>query len=46
MKDVILSFKADEEIKTLLKAEAQKKDMSVSAIIRKAIKAYFQEVEQ
>ena len=45
MKDVKLSVKVNESMNNQLKAEAIKRDVSVSQVIRDAIKLYFQEVE-
>lgn len=45
MKYVIMSFKTDDETKQKLQELAHKKDMSVSAIIREAVKNYIQEVK-
>ena len=46
MKYTILSFKSDEETKELLQQIAKEKDMSVSAIIREAIKMYVKELNK
>ena len=40
MKYTILSFKTDDETKAFLQEVAKNKDMSVSAVIREAIKLY------
>ena len=45
MKDVKLSVKVNETMSNQLKAEATKRDVSVSQVIRDAIKLYFQEVK-
>ena len=44
MKDVVISFKAEDDIRDRLKELAAKRDVSVSQIIREALKLYFQEV--
>lgn len=43
--DVRITFKTTEEMRDLLKKTADKKDVSVSHVIREAIKLYFQEAE-
>lgn len=45
MKDVVMSFKVDENTRDNLKRVAFEKDLPVSKIIRDALKYYFQEVE-
>lgn len=45
MKDVKLSVKVNETMSNQLKTEATKRDVSVSQVIREAIKLYFQEVK-
>ena len=45
MKDVKLSVKVNETMSNQLKAEATKKDITVSQVIRDAIKLYFQKEE-
>ena len=45
MKDVVISFKAEEDIRDRLKELAAKRDVPVSQIIRDAIKQYFKEAE-
>lgn len=45
MKDIKLSVKVDETMNNQLKAEATKKDITVSQVIRDAIKLYFQEAK-
>ena len=46
MKDVKLSVKVNETMSNQLKAEATKKDITVSQVIRDAIKLYFQKEEK
>jgi hypothetical protein len=43
MKDIRITFTTDEATRDKLKATAAKKDVSVSKIIREALKLYFQE---
>jgi hypothetical protein len=45
MKDVKLSVKVNETMSNQLKAEATKKDITVSQVIRDAIRLYFQKEE-
>lgn len=46
MKYTIISFKTEEETKELLQQIAKEKDMSVSAIIRAAIRLYVKELKK
>lgn len=43
MKDIVITFKVDEEMKEQMKECAKKKDISVSQMIREAIRKYMQE---
>lgn len=46
MKDIRITFTTDEIMAEKLKTTATKKDVSVSKIIREAVKLYFQEEEK
>lgn len=43
MKDIVITFKVDEEMKEQMKECAKKKDIPVSQMIREAIRKYMQE---
>jgi Arc/MetJ-type ribon-helix-helix transcriptional regulator len=42
MKDIRLSFQLPESLRDQVREYARKKDMSVSAVIREALRLYFQ----
>lgn len=43
MKDIVITFKVDEEMKEQMKIYAKNKDIPVSQMIREAIRKYMQE---
>lgn len=43
MKDIVITFKVDEEMKEQMKICAKNKDIPVSQMIREAIRKYMQE---